>query len=353
MRSQTTPATILVVDDQVSNRKLVEALLRPEGYAIRSAGGGREALALVASGDIDLILLDIMMPDVDGIEIARRLKADPSTAAIPIIMVTSLDDRASRLAALGVGAEEFLTKPVDRAELWVRVRNLLRLKEYSDFLADHNQILEQQVQQRTAQLRESHLETIFTMTRAAEYKDEETGAHIQRVSHYAVELGQCVGLAADFVDTLFYAMPMHDIGKIGIPDHILLKPGPLSADEWAIMKSHTTFGAQILETSKSPYCTMGADIARCHHERWDGSGYPSGLRGEEIPLAARIMSVCDVYDALRSKRPYKPAFSHAKAVSIMLGGDGRTRPEHFDPALLAAFGQRAAAFEDIFERHDD
>ena len=342
-------ATILVVDDEIQNRKLLEALLRPEGYLTLSAANGEEALALIAGQAPDLILLDVMMPGMDGYQVASTLKADPATANIPIIMVTALDDAKARLAGLNAGAEDFLTKPVDRAELWLRVRNLLRLKALSDLLQDHSLLLEQQVSERTADLKQSYIETILTMTRAAEYKDKDTGAHVQRISYYCRDLARMLDLDEAFVDEIFLASPMHDVGKIGIPDHILLKSGGFLPDEWEIMKTHAEIGAKILGNSKSPHLMMGAMIALNHHERWDGGGYPNGKRGEDIPLAARIMNICDIYDALRSKRPYKPALDHLKAVDIITRGDGRIQPEHFDPAILAVFEKNHEAFREIFE----
>ena len=344
-------ATILIVDDEPINRELLEALLKPEGYLTQTANSGEAALTMVAQQPPDLILLDIMMPGMDGYHVAGKLKADTATRNIPIIMVTALTDRSSKLSGLNAGAEEFLNKPVDRAELWVRVRNLLRLKEYNDFLANHNLILEQQVQERTVKLRDSYIETIFIMTRAAERKDEDTGAHVQRISYYSRHLAEVMGMDSAFIDTVFYASPMHDVGKIGIPDHILLKPGPHTAEESAIMKTHSALGAEILGHSDSPYTKMGAEIALNHHERWDGGGYPNGLKGDAIPLSARIMNICDIYDALRSKRPYKPAFDHLKTVDIITRGDGRTQPEHFDPAILAAFKQNHESLRDIFAEH--
>jgi putative two-component system response regulator len=268
-------------------------------------------------------------------------------------MVTALDDRASRLMALEMGAEEFLNKPVDRAELSVRVKNLLRLKEYSDFLADHNQHLEEQVLARTAQLAESYHEAIFIMTSAAEHKDEDTGLHVTRISYYCSALAKQMGMDAEFIDCIFYASPMHDIGKIGIPDHILLKPGSHSPEEMVIMKTHSEQGAKILARGNSPYLRMGAEIALNHHERWSGGGYPSGIKGNAIPLAARLMNIADQYDALRSKRPYKPAFDHDKTMHIITEGDGRTLPEHFDPDVLAAFKICAPLFQEIYAQHTD
>ncbi len=347
------PARVLIVDDDERNRKLLGTVLRAEGYATMEAAGGREALALAQSAPPDIVLLDVMMPEMDGYEVARRLKADPATASVPIVMVTALDDRESRLRGLEAGAEEFVTKPADRTELRVRVRNLLRLKEYSDFLADHNRILDAQVQKRTQELRDSYREVIFTMTTAAEFKDEETGAHVQRISHYTSLLARTLGMGSEFTDLMFYASPMHDIGKIGIPDRILLKQGSLTADEWAIMQTHSALGAKILARGHSPYVKLGAEIALSHHERWDGSGYPSGLKGEAIPLSGRIMNICDQYDALRSQRPYKAPFTHARTIEIITRGDGRTLPDHFDPEVLAAFVRCADDFADIFNRLAD
>jgi putative two-component system response regulator len=346
-------AKILIVDDEPSNLKLMEALLKVEGYDIETATNGEYALARVPHLQPTLILLDVMMPGMDGYEVAGRLKLDPRTKTIPIIMLTSLDSREAKLTALNMGAEEFLTKPVDRAELWVRVRNLLRLKEYSDFLAEHNRILEEQVRERTAELTRSFRETITAINRASSYRDEETGAHVQRISHYCVELADVLGMDADFRDCIYYASPMHDVGKIAIPDHILFKPGGFTAEEWEIMKSHAALGAKMLEGGDSPYLRMGREIAASHHERWDGTGYPAGLKGEEIPLAARLMGIADVYDALRSQRPYKPSFDHEKSTNIILKGDGRTDPKHFDPQVLAAFETCLPRLRDIYQELAD
>ena len=211
--------------------------------------------------------------------------------------------------------------------------------------------LEQRVKDRTLDLRESYLETIFTMTRAAEHKDEDTGAHVQRISYYSRDLAGMLGMGEDFINNIFFASPMHDIGKIGIPDHILLKPGGHTPAENEIMRTHAAMGTKILGNSKSVYLKMGAEIALNHHERWDGGGYPSRKLGEEIPLSARIVNICDIYDALRSKRSYKPAFDHLKTMEILTHGDGRTQPEHFDPAIFEKFIQNHAHFCDIFDKN--
>ncbi len=339
---------VLVVDDDAQTRCLLEILLQREGLETALAENGQQALEVVKPFKPHLILLDVMMPGMTGYEVVAKLKMGSDTRSIPIILISALEDRASRLQGLQAGAEEFLTKPIDHMDLRIRVRNLLRLKEFSDFLESHNQILETKVQERTSALQESFVESISTLIRAAEFRDDETGDHVKRISHYAHELASHLGMDKEFCDLIFYASPMHDIGKIGIPDHILLKPGCFEPAEWTIMKSHTTIGSQILANNSSPYLKMGYDIALGHHERWNGSGYPGGLKGEAIPLPARIMQLADVYDGLRSKRPYKPAFEHKKAMDIIFHGDGRTLPSHFDPAVLEAFHCRADTMEEIF-----
>jgi len=249
--------------------------------------------------------------------------------------------------------QEFVTKPIDRDEVSLRIRNVLVLKEYSNFLADQNRILEQRVADRTREVLESYRETIATLTRAASYKDEETGAHVRRISFYTQELASALGMSAAFCETIHYASPMHDIGKLAIPDSILCKTGPLTAEEWTVMKSHTTIGAQLIGAGNSPYLQMGAEIALHHHERWNGGGYPAGLKGERIPFSARIMNICDQYDALRSVRSYKKALPHDTAVEIITTGDGRTMPAHFDPEVVHAFKRCAKRFVEIFATMPD
>jgi putative two-component system response regulator len=341
------------VDDEPRNTKLLEAILSREGYRVECAGNGQDALRAVVELRPDLVLLDVMMPDTDGFQVAAQIKSNSDTRNIPIIMVTSLDDRASKLRALDSGAEEFLTKPVDRAELIVRTRNLLRLKELADLHVNYARVLEERVVERSLRLTNSYRDTIAALNRAASYRDEETGAHVQRISHYCVELAQALGMDSAFCECIYYASPMHDIGKIAIPDRVLLKPGPLTPDEWEIMKTHATLGFKMLDGVDSPYIEMGRDIALRHHERWDGRGYPDGLSGEAIPLSARVMAIADVYDALRSRRPYKEAYGHDDAVRIIMHGDGRTSPKHFDPRVLSAFVSARAAMRDIYQEMID
>lgn len=339
---------VLAVDDDEFVRELLVAYLEAEGYVALPAADGVDALDQVARHSPDLVIIDVHMPKMDGYSAVRALKADPASRNIPVIMVTALSDREARLQGLEAGAEDFLNKPIDAAELTIRVRNLLRLKAHNDFLSAHNRILDLQVRAKTRQVREQCIETVLTLTRAAEFRDEDTGTHVSRISHYSVMLARHMGMDSEFCDRIFYASPMHDIGKLAIPDHVLLKQGGLTPAEWAIMKTHTILGKKILQGNNSPYLDMGGEIAESHHECWDGSGYPYGLQGDAIPLAARIMAICDVYDALRSERPYKPNMSHAAAIEVVTNGDARVRPQQFDPAVLAAFRTCADEFADIY-----
>jgi len=289
------------------------------------------------------------MPGMDGFQVMEGLKEIEPDGYLPVLVITA--QPGHKLRALQAGAKDFISKPFELAEVLARVHNMLEVRLLHKELHNYNDVLEQRVRERTADLQESHLETIFTMTRAAEHKDDDTGAHVQRISYYSRELARMLGMDEEFVDKIFFASPMHDIGKIGIPDHVLLKPVGFTPDEWEVMKGHASMGAKILGNSKSPYLKMGAEIALNHHERWDGGGYPNRKRGEAIPLTARIMNICDIYDALRSRRPYKPAFDHLKTVDIITRGDGRTQPEHFDPVIFAAFKQNHQSFRDIFEAY--
>ncbi|NTW28110.1 MAG: response regulator [Coriobacteriia bacterium] len=341
---------ILIVDDQEANILLLEQMLRRAGYVcVSSTTDPSGVCELHLKNHYDLILLDLLMPVMDGFQVMERLKEAEPDGYLPVLVVTA--QPGQKLSALQAGAKDFVSKPFELTEVLARVHNMLEVRLLYKELNGYNEVLEQRVRERTADLQESHLETILTMARAAEYKDENTGAHVQRIGSYSRELAMILGMDEEAVDTIHFASPMHDIGKIGIPDHILLKPGDFTANEWEIMKGHTLMGAKILGDSESPYLKMSAEIALNHHERWDGSGYPRGKRGEAIPLAARITNICDIYDALRSERPYKPAFDHAKAVDIITYGDDRTQPKHFDPAILAAFEQNHQSFRDIFEAY--
>ncbi|MFQ5560620.1 MAG: two-component system response regulator [Nitrospinota bacterium] len=364
-QKKNTHPTILIVDDETVIRNLIRVLCGKHNFNVIEAANGREAIEQSKKYLPDIILMDLVMPVMDGFTALERLKEDDQTKFIPVIIITALDTSNDKIKCIANGANDFLPKPFNSEELFLRVRNNLKLKEYQDFLKNHNIILEEQIQERTAELRSAfeelesahdkikhgYLDTIYRLTLASEYKDEDTGSHVRRISYYTKELAESMGLGAAITEAVFFSSTMHDIGKVGIPDSILLKPGKLTADEWAVMKTHTTLGAKILSGSESLYLKLAEEIALTHHERWDGGGYPNALAGDQIPVSGRIMNIVDQYDALRSKRPYKKAFDHPTVFDIITKGDGRTMPEHFSPAVLAAFKKINGKFNDIFEAH--
>ncbi|WP_019614877.1 response regulator [Psychromonas ossibalaenae] len=317
---------ILVVDDIPENIHVLSGILADE-FTVKAAKTGQKALKIANSTPKpDLILLDIMMPEMDGYEVCQALKSSPVTAGIPVVFVTAKAQEVDEQKGFELGAVDYITKPVSPAIVKARVRTQIALY-------DQNKALAVQVRDRTRQLEESRFEIIRKLGRAAEYKDNETGMHVVRMSHYAKVLAEQLDVSRDWVDLLFNAAPMHDIGKIGIPDYILGKPGKLDADEWHIMQQHAQFGANILDDNESEILQLAQEIALCHHEKWDGSGYPNGLAGEEIPLSARIVAIADVFDALTSTRPYKEAWPVEKAVCLIEELAG----VHFDPVLVPLF----------------
>ena len=349
------PNRVLVVDDEPMNRELLESHLVPLGYEVSMAQNGEEALKKVQEALPDVILLDAMMPGMDGFEVARQLKADEQTRSIPVVMVTMLKEVEHRIKALKAGVNDFMSKPIDKAEMQATVRSQMQVKAYHDLMLNYQKDLEADVEKKTAQLQQalaklkgSSLDTIHRLSRAAEYKDEDTGAHILRMSNYSAAVAGKMGLNEKTVDSILYAAPMHDVGKIGTPDQILLKPGKLDPAEWEIMKQHTTNGGRILEQS-SDFLKLGEVIAMTHHEKWDGSGYPNGLKGNKIPLAGRIVAIADVFDALTTKRPYKEPFSLEKSFGIIRDSRG----SHFDPDVVDAFFEVEKEILAIKEKYRD
>ena len=338
---------ILVVEDDIMNRRLLTTILTRLGYHVDEAFDGVNGMEKVEAAPPDLILLDLDLPRMNGFEVARRLKQSDKTKIIPIVVVSSFAEVEHRIKALEAGADDFLSKPIDQIELRARVQSLLKVKDYNDHMVSYQRILEEEVNNRTEQLRQAFdelktatekikhasLDTTIRLSQAAEYKDEETGSHIKRMGYYAAAIAETMSLLPQDIEAILYAAPMHDIGKIGIPDRILLKTGPLDGAEWQMMKQHTVIGGNLLSGSDAYVIQMAEQIALAHHEKWDGSGYPKGLKAPEIPIWGRISAIADVFDALTSKRPYKKALPIEQCLSIL----EKSRGTHFDPVVFDAF----------------
>lgn len=327
---------ILIVDDNPTNLMVLKALVsRLENCAPLTFAVPGEALAWCEANEPDLILLDYMMPELDGITFLQRFRGMAGKKEIPVIMVTADHETEVRYQALEAGANDFLNKPVDKTEFLARMKNTLALRRSQKQLANRAEWLGQEVKKALNELVVRERETIFLLSKAAEYRDPETGAHILRMAHYSRLIGARLGLPETQLDLLLDAAPMHDIGKVGIPDQILLKPGKLDADEFTIMKQHSKIGWEILQgrSTSNKLLQMAAEIALSHHEKFDGSGYPQGLAGETIPLLGRIVAVADVFDALTSSRPYKEAWELNRAADFLRENSGK----HFDPACIDGF----------------
>ncbi|MCQ8877254.1 two-component system response regulator [Pseudoalteromonas shioyasakiensis] len=320
---------VLVVDDEPANLKVMREVLANQ-YRLSFAKSGEAALALVEKEPPKLILLDIMMPDMNGFEVCQRLKENPHTQHIPIIFVTALADESDEFKGFEIGAVDYITKPISPAIVRARVKTHLSLVQ-------------------AEQLKLAHVDLVHRLGRAAEYKDTDTGEHIVRMSKYSKILALAYGMDEHHAELLKQAAPMHDIGKIGIPDAILLKPGKLTHEEFDYMKQHAIIGAQILENSSSPLLQLAHVLAMEHHEKWDGSGYPNGVKGEEISIEGRIVAIADVFDALTSKRPYKKAWSVDEALTHMREQAGK----HFDPQLIDLFEGQLDAIMKVYSTYQD
>jgi len=343
-------SSLLVVDDNSTNLTLFRHLLQKiDGAEVECFASATLALDSCVTREPDLVLLDYMMPVMDGLEFIRRLYAMPGRRDVAIVMVTADTESDVRHQALALGAQDFLTKPVDKVELIARVRNLLALRQSRRQLADRAAWLADEVAKATRTIAEREKEAILRLSRAAEYRDPETGMHLLRMSNYTRLVAARLGLPAEEQKLLLEAAPMHDVGKVGTPDHILLKPGRLTPEEFEIMKQHASIGYEILRDSVSPLLQCAAVVARSHHEKFDGSGYPLGLVGETIPLHGRIVAVADVFDALTSERPYKKAWTMDAALAFLRDGAGA----HFDPACVAAFVSGWGEVCEIRARYSD
>jgi len=343
-------ARILIVDDLELNIKLLENLLAEAGYRqVYSTTDSRQVAQLYRELSPDLVILDLHMPHRNGFQVMEDLREIERDSYIPVLVLTGLPDHATRLRALEAGARDFLSKPFEHVEALTRIRNMIEVRLLHNEIREQNRILEEKVRQRTQQLRETQLEIVRRLGRAAEYRDNVTGMHVIRMSHYCAELARAIGWDEEACEMLLYASPMHDIGKIGIPDRILLKEGKLTPEEWEVMKSHATIGAELLSGSSSPLMQMAMEIALSHHEKWDGTGYPRGLKGEEIPLVGRIVALCDVFDALTTERPYKQAWSVEEVIAEI----DRQSGKHFDPKLVEAFKSILPKILQIRERYTE
>ncbi len=362
MLTNTRKPSVLVVDDMPDNLSLISSLLL-DRYHVRVTTSGEKALSLIEQHTPDLVLLDVIMPGMDGYEVCNRIRNNPRSQDVPVLFLSAQNEVDDERSGLAFGANDYLRKPVAPPILLARLETQLRLKEAKDQLREQNDHLDRQVLARTRELEAMHDVTILALASLAETRDNETGNHLLRTQNYVRALAEhlrrhprfAAELTPATIECLFKSAPLHDIGKVGIPDRILLKPGRLDATEYEVMKRHPELGYQALVHAEEllgqsiPFLRTAKEIVLCHHERWDGTGYPQGLAGEAIPLGARLMAVADVYDAIISRRVYKPEMPHAKAMQVICEGSGT----HFDPDVVEAFLAVESTFKDIARRFAD
>lgn len=348
--------TILVVDDDPYVLESISTLLRAYGFTITTCDGANSAIQEIQRNPVDVVLTDIKMPGMTGVDLLGMIHKFDSQ--IPVVLMTAYAELDVAVDAIKKGAFDFITKPYNADYLIHTIEKAVKYADLIQMERDYKKNLEDTVRKRTQELSDALLmvknmskELISRLTVVAEYRDTTTGAHISRIGLYSNKIAEELSLATEFVDQLTFASSMHDLGKIGIPDNILLKPGALTREEFDVMKTHTTMGEQILSGSSYPSIQLAASVALNHHERYDGGGYPRGLSGDRIPIEGRIVMIVDQYDALRSDRPYKKGFTHQEACNIILKGDDRTMPSHFDPDVLRAFSRISSLFDEIFETH--
>ncbi|MDF0605197.1 two-component system response regulator [Neisseriaceae bacterium TC5R-5] len=362
VNKQNDKQTILVVDDTPDNLSLMSSLLHGL-YRVKVAPGGPRALQIIESNPPDLILLDVMMPEMDGYEVLRRLRQNPASRDIPVIFLTAKNEVEDETLGLELGAVDYVHKPISPPIVLARVRNHLELKVARDFLKNQNDYLEQEVVRRTRETEMVQDVAIWALASLAETRDNETGNHIRRTQYYVKVLAEYLQAHPRFqaylsprnIEFMVKSAPLHDIGKVGVPDNILLKPGRLTEDEFEIMKSHARLGKEAIVAAERQlgleveFLSFAKEIASTHHEKWDGKGYPDGLKGDDIPISGRLMALADVYDALISKRVYKAAMTHAEAREFIVKNKG----SHFDPDVVEAFLQVEQAFQDIAQKYAD